>query len=264
MRRHSDRPSLVWFESLIAAFRIDMGERYPKARLIGTDLSPIQPEYVPDNVRFEIDDLESEWLFKPNRFDLIHSRYMIGAVANWKRMIAQAFGYVQGQPRVDLLSLTGGRHCRPGGYLEIQELDVHTMRSDDGTDAAAHNLKEYGRLLREAMRKYKKPMPGHRDFKPLLEEAGFIDVEEHFKKMPLNGWSGDDTLKEVGNGQCAHYDEHLLGMSIGFFTRALNWDEGEVQVLLARVRTELKNPKIHCYQILYVPYSPTRTTRFSG
>jgi hypothetical protein len=29
---------------------------------------------VPDNVHFEVDDIESDWLFKENYFDYIHSR----------------------------------------------------------------------------------------------------------------------------------------------------------------------------------------------
>ena len=46
---------------------------------------------VPDNVTFEVDDAESEWLFGSNRFDLIHSRYMIGSFTDWKTMIRRAY-----------------------------------------------------------------------------------------------------------------------------------------------------------------------------
>lgn len=40
---------------------IDVGEMYPSARVVGVDLSPIQPEWVPPNVSFEIDDFEADW-----------------------------------------------------------------------------------------------------------------------------------------------------------------------------------------------------------
>ncbi|KKY18340.1 putative phosphoethanolamine n [Phaeomoniella chlamydospora] len=40
---------------------IEMGDEYPSAEVIGTDLSPIQPGWVPPNVRFEIDDATQEW-----------------------------------------------------------------------------------------------------------------------------------------------------------------------------------------------------------
>lgn len=35
---------------------VEMGDLYPEAEVIGTDLSPIQPAFVPPNVRFFIED----------------------------------------------------------------------------------------------------------------------------------------------------------------------------------------------------------------
>lgn len=35
---------------------IDMGDEFPEAQIIGTDLSPIQNNLVPPNVQFVIDD----------------------------------------------------------------------------------------------------------------------------------------------------------------------------------------------------------------
>lgn len=35
---------------------IEMGDKYPEAEIIGSDLSPIQPGFVPPNVRFFIED----------------------------------------------------------------------------------------------------------------------------------------------------------------------------------------------------------------
>lgn len=46
---------------------------------------------VPDNVRFEIDDVESKWVWRENYFDYIHSRFMIGSISNWERMIRKAY-----------------------------------------------------------------------------------------------------------------------------------------------------------------------------
>ncbi len=38
------------------SWAIEMGDKYPEADIIGTDLSPIQPAFVPPNVRFFIED----------------------------------------------------------------------------------------------------------------------------------------------------------------------------------------------------------------
>jgi SAM-dependent methyltransferase len=43
---------------------IDAAELYPGAEVIGTDISPIQPAWVPPNCKFEIDDAEKEWTYK--------------------------------------------------------------------------------------------------------------------------------------------------------------------------------------------------------
>jgi tRNA G46 methylase TrmB len=40
---------------------IEMGDRYPEAEIIGTDLSPIQPTFVPPNVRFFVEDSGDDW-----------------------------------------------------------------------------------------------------------------------------------------------------------------------------------------------------------
>jgi hypothetical protein len=39
-----------------------VGDLYPAANILGVDLSPIQPEWVPPNVKFMVDDVESPWL----------------------------------------------------------------------------------------------------------------------------------------------------------------------------------------------------------
>jgi hypothetical protein len=38
-----------------------VGDQYPNANIL-SDLSPIQPIWVPPNVRFMVDDVESPWL----------------------------------------------------------------------------------------------------------------------------------------------------------------------------------------------------------
>lgn len=38
--------------------------RFPNAQIVGTDLSPIQPDWVPPNCRFEVDDAELDFTFR--------------------------------------------------------------------------------------------------------------------------------------------------------------------------------------------------------
>lgn len=43
---------------------MDMADKFPTAEVTGTDLSPIQPDWVPSNCKFEVDDAMSPWTFK--------------------------------------------------------------------------------------------------------------------------------------------------------------------------------------------------------
>ncbi len=57
-----------------------VADEHPNATVIGNDLSPIQPVWVPANCKFIVDDIESDWLYKPNEaFDYIHGRGLGGA-----------------------------------------------------------------------------------------------------------------------------------------------------------------------------------------
>lgn len=45
---------------------------------------------VPQNVRFEIDDVESEWAYtKP--FDYIHCRYMVASIHDWPQLVKNTY-----------------------------------------------------------------------------------------------------------------------------------------------------------------------------
>ncbi|MCJ1225898.1 hypothetical protein MMC12_002547 [Toensbergia leucococca] len=215
---------------------MEFAEKYPESTVIGTDLSPVQPEWVHDNVRFEIDDVESKWTYGLNSFDYIHSRYMIGSISKWKSYIRKAF-----------------KHCKPGGYFEIQELDPRFLCDDESlkTEAVQNS---WSKMMCEASAEYNRPVPLHTDYKAWMEEAGFVDVKEYFLKLPTNDWPKNKQLKEIGKFQLAHLTEGLFSLTIGLFTRVLHWSAAEVQVLLAKMRAEVKDRRIHSYEIVAVLY----------
>ena len=54
---------------------IDFADEYPNCEVIGTDLSPIQPQSVPPNLCFYVDDVEADWGYRETeKFDFIHGR----------------------------------------------------------------------------------------------------------------------------------------------------------------------------------------------
>lgn len=68
----------------------DFADLHPEATVIGTDLSPIQPNWVPPNLSFEMNDCCKPWQFG-QKFDFIHIRVLTGSVADWPAFYAEAF-----------------------------------------------------------------------------------------------------------------------------------------------------------------------------
>jgi len=89
------------------------------AIVLGVDLSPMQPTFLPPNLRFEIDDLEERWLYH-QKFDLIHTRGMSGSFKNWPRFFEQAFEFTT-----------------PGGYLHVHDSIYPLLCDDDSLKGTA-------------------------------------------------------------------------------------------------------------------------------
>ncbi|KAJ4132874.1 hypothetical protein NW754_015687 [Fusarium falciforme] len=76
---------------------IEFADEHPSAAVLGIDLSPIQPNFVPPNCRFKVDDVNDDWTFGENHFDFIHIRAMIGCVPDWVELHRKSLreaGYV--------------------------------------------------------------------------------------------------------------------------------------------------------------------------
>jgi hypothetical protein len=70
---------------------VDCADDYPGAHVVGIDPSPIQPNYAPPNLQFEIFDLEESWEM-PERFDLVHIQPMNSfSVKSWLKIYGLAF-----------------------------------------------------------------------------------------------------------------------------------------------------------------------------
>ena len=78
-------------ELLLIQPHSDFADHHPEAAVLGTDLSPIQPTWVPPNLSFEISDCCEEWKFKKNSFDFVHVRGLYGCVADWSAFYAEVY-----------------------------------------------------------------------------------------------------------------------------------------------------------------------------
>ncbi|KAE8367100.1 putative methyltransferase [Aspergillus caelatus] len=214
---------------------IDMADQYPEAQVIGTDLSPIQPSWVPPNCVFEIDDFELPWNFT-QPFDFIHARSVEGSVKDFPHLFRQAH-----------------QNLVPGGWFEMMEPTVDIF-SDDDSISKAPNLSEWRDMLIEASGKFGKEMGAAKKYKQWMIEAGFTDVTEEIFKVPFSPWAKDPKLKELGRYQQANMLEALDAYSLALFTRFLGWSVDQIQMLLVGVRRELLDRKLHIYSRYYLVY----------
>lgn len=70
-----------------------MARKFPHAAVVGVDVAPVpmEPETVPPNCQFEIDDIElglTHFQNPPNQFDLIHARSIIVGLKDFRRSLA--------------------------------------------------------------------------------------------------------------------------------------------------------------------------------
>lgn len=214
---------------------IDFADEHPESKVLGIDLSPIQPAFVPPNVSFEVDDIEESWTWsKP--LDLIHARMMTGSIVDWPKLIASAYA-----------------NLTPGGWIQLTDC-VFPVRCDDGTMPASSATLRWGKLLIEALGKIGRPCNSALKYKEQLEEAGFTDVKEVVYKWPTNRWPKNQKMRELGAWQYENYCGGLESISLAVFTRILEWTPEELTVFLAQVRNEMKDMKVHTYTPIYVVY----------
>ncbi len=150
--------------------------------MIGTELSPIQPSWVPPNVKFEIDDANLEWTWSDNSFDFIHVRFLVGAIKDWGSLYREAF-----------------RCCKPGGWLESHEPSLQ-FRSGSGLITEESPMGQWNKVFEESVKVTGRTfrLVDEDQQKKLMEEAGFVDIVVKDIQVPFGDWPKDRKEKELG------------------------------------------------------------------
>ncbi|KAJ5976425.1 hypothetical protein N7481_010132 [Penicillium waksmanii] len=214
---------------------IDIADQYPSATVRGVDIFPPPVTWMPPNCIFEVDDILREWTWeKP--FDFIHLRLMLGAFTpeGWQQVYRQCY-----------------ESLAPGCWIEQIELDVRVY-SDDGSMKSDSYLAGWGDNFIGCSERAGRSLLTQETMRSSMEKAGFVDTHEKLYKIPLGPWPKDKILKEVGQLQYLHWTAALEGWALWLLTKfgaPSPWSNEEVQVYLANVRSELRNPRIHAYEL---------------
>lgn len=217
---------------------IDFADEFPSAEVIGTDLSPIQPVWVPPNCKFYVDDIESEWVFRESEhFDFVHGRALSGSINDWARLYGQVFN-----------------NLKPGGWIEMQEYEGVVASDDDPELKNAPYLDRWQTLVDEATTKIGKKLDVAGVHKQLLIDAGFVDVRDDIYKVPSGRWPQDRKLKDLGMFQLEQLVDCVEPFTLAFFTRILEWSPEESQILMAKVKSDLRNKQNHFHAKFHFVY----------
>lgn len=206
---------------------IDFADQHPSASVIGTDLSPIQPAFVPPNCKFEIDDYEQPWTFR-QKFDFVHARMLAGSIKDADALFQQVY-----------------HSLKPGGWFEIQDF-AFPVRSDDGTmkGTAFERLNEN---LCDALHKLGRDGGLAERYKEHMQNVGFENVVEVQHKWPQNNWPKDEYYKKLGLWNMVNTLDGLHGFSARLCTQVLGMSVEELELLLVDCRKDIQNTKIHAY-----------------
>ncbi|KAJ9615091.1 hypothetical protein H2200_001165 [Cladophialophora chaetospira] len=206
---------------------IEMADANPQAQVLGIDLSPIQPELVPPNLKFEVDDFNDEWTYT-QKFDFIHARALVGSSRDFPKIVRQAYD-----------------HLKPDGYLEMTDVQMPFL-SDDGTMVGT-NLETWSNRQVEACATIGVDTTAPSKYKQMMIDAGFEDVQEYKFKWPVGTWPKDQYYKEIGKLCLINFLTGLEGFTLRLWTGVLKMSFEAVQVFLAGVRKDVQSHRIHAY-----------------
>jgi hypothetical protein len=138
-------------------------------------------------------------------------------------------------------------HTKPGGYIELQEMDymgvIQSTSRNPGTSFITW-CTEQGRAGKKAginLRTSVETITSN------LLGAGFVDCQVHEFKLPIGPWPKSKRLRDAGLLQLSAMLEGIEGLSLRLYTFYAGWSLDELKVLLAKVRSELRDPGCHAY-----------------
>ena len=200
-----------------------MGDKYPDAEIIGTDIARIQPSAVPLNVFMEIDDAEEVggWTWADDEFDMVHFRYMAGAFMDWKHIYTEAY-----------------KHLKPGGWVEVIDFDDHkAVREFFDKEALVPKVLD---AIAEAQRRSGRARSVKHLETESLAEVGFVDVRETDYDVPMGIWPDDSEEQRIGKHFLIAQLLAAEALCMRPLVQHLGWDPEDVKKVCSTAAQNLK------------------------
>ncbi|KAF4635089.1 hypothetical protein G7Y89_g3016 [Cudoniella acicularis] len=215
------------------SWAIDFAKQHPNMQVLGTDISAIQPAYIPDNCSFILADAEKNWtITKPGSgFDFIHGRALISCFASPQFVFKQAFNALA-----------------PGGFIELHDaVFPFQYAGPPPTKSALYNLVNQTIIGAE---KTGRPWTNTTNYAKWLKEIGFVDVREKKFYLPLGPWAKGEYYKKLGKMFRRNF---LMGMeatrSVILGKGGAELSDGQIKGLVEGTRKEVMRGKVKAYLV---------------
>ncbi|PTB40386.1 hypothetical protein M441DRAFT_81117 [Trichoderma asperellum CBS 433.97] len=213
----------------IGCWAIDFADKHKNAVVIGTDISPIQPQWVPPNLKFCIQNI-SHWNFSNNDIDFVHCRLLNGCIPDWYTYFQKVYGSL-----------------KPGGWFESHEISPH-IRSDNDSVLGNSAMSRWGSLFVDGGKILGQPFDIVEQGvqKEAMEAAGFINIREEVYKIPIGGWQANKDLQSIGTLMKNALETDLEGTML-FMAVMLGWSDAQRDTFAKELRHELQSNDLHGY-----------------
>jgi ubiquinone/menaquinone biosynthesis C-methylase UbiE len=211
---------------------IEFAESHPSAKVIGTDLSPIQPKRTPPNCTWLVSNAEQDWVYH-DKFHFVHSRMLMMGIHNWPEYFKRAW-----------------ENLKPGGWVEVQEV-IFPMHCIEDVTTTKSPLWLWSNYIKEAAAKDGIDTLITQKFKAFLEAQGFVNVREQKVVWPCGPWAKGQREKTLGHWAYENTKIFLDG-AVALLIKRLGWTQEEVDRFLVEVRADMDNKNKHYYWALYV------------
>ncbi|OJD24004.1 hypothetical protein ACJ73_04644, partial [Blastomyces percursus] len=209
----------------------EVAEEYPDCKVIGVDISPhMMPDEAPENLYLQVDDLNREFTFDPNYFDVVNSRF-----------VASGLNKHRWESYIEDIKTT----LKPGGWVQMVEM-YFNVQSDNGTITDAHALRKWSSKYLKSLEDVKELRVAMK-LGGLLEAARFNNVQTRVINVPLAPWPDDAHLREIG--RINRPNVHLLLESLALYplVKRMNMSREEFDELVAQARTEIDDLSLKAY-----------------
>ncbi len=210
---------------------IEFAKRNRSSRVIGTDLSSMQPAETPINCKFKIENAETDWTFSMP-FDFIHSRMLCLGIHDWPHYFRRCFD-----------------NLKPGGWFEEQEVQASVF-SNDGSAGPDSALFRWADLLAQAAEVGGLDARANNNFGQHLKEQGFVNITERIYEWPIGEWPEAQKARYIGRMTKTNLLKGLEGISLLLLTKNLGWTRDQVETFIKEVREDVNDPKKHYNHIV--------------